>query len=80
MPHLEITEVALVHCKIVNNDYHQDSRVIYTFVPNKRFCQLLDISPKNFITLKSFNSEFRYIEVWYTVQNDKPVEIKQTPL
>ena len=80
MPHLEITEVALVHCKIVNNDYHQDSRVIYTFVPKKRFCQLLDISPKNFITLKSFNSEFRYIEVWYTVQNYKPVEIKQTPL
>ena len=80
MPHLELAEVALVHCNTVNNDYHQDSGVIYTFVPNKRFCQLLDISPKNFISLKTFNSEFPYIEVWYTVQNSKPLEIKQTPL
>ena len=46
--HLEITEVVLVHCNIVNNDYQQDSRVLYTFVPNKSFGQLLDISPKKF--------------------------------
>ena len=52
--HLEITEVVLVHCNIVNNDYQQDSRVLYTFVPNKSFGQLLDISPKNFILLKNF--------------------------
>ena len=37
VPHLEITEVVLVHCDIVNNDYQQDSRVLYTFVPNKPF-------------------------------------------
>ena len=48
VPHLEITEVVLVHCNIVNNDYQQDSRVLYTFVPNKSFGQLLDISPKKF--------------------------------
>ena len=48
VPHLEITEVVLIHCNIVNNDYQQDSRVLYTFVPNKSFGQLLDISPKNF--------------------------------
>ena len=49
MPHLQITEVILVHCNIFNNDYQQDSGVSYTFVPNKSFDQLLDISPKNFI-------------------------------
>ena len=47
VPHLEITEVVLVHCNIVNNDYQQDSRVLYIFVPNKSFGKLLDISPKN---------------------------------
>ena len=41
VPHLEITEVVLVHCDIVNNDYQQDSRVLYTFVPNKSFGSLL---------------------------------------
>ena len=57
MPRLEITKGVLIHCNIVNNDYHQDSRVLYTVVPNKSFGQLLDISPKNFIFLKTFNSE-----------------------
>ena len=42
--HLKITEVVLTHCNIVNNDYQQDSRVLYTFVPNKSFGLLLDIS------------------------------------
>ena len=46
VPHLEITEVVLIHCNIVNNDYQQDSRVLYTFVPNKPFDNLLEISPK----------------------------------
>ena len=55
VPHLEITEVALVHCNIVNNGYQQDSRVLYTFVPNKPFGSLLEISPTNYIFLKTFN-------------------------
>ena len=76
MPHLEITEIVLVHCNIVNNNYQQDSRALYTFVPNKSFGQLLDISPKNFIFLKTFGSEFSYIEVWFTDQNYKPLEIE----
>ena len=46
LPHLEITEVILIHCNNVNNDYLQDSRVLYTFAPNKLFSQLLVISPK----------------------------------
>ena len=63
---MKIAEVVLIHCNIVNNDYQQDSRVLHTFVPNKSFGQLLDISPKNFIFLKTFNSELSYIEVWFT--------------
>ena len=46
VPHLEITEVVLIHCNIINSNYQQDSRILYTFVPNKSFGQLLDISPK----------------------------------
>ena len=52
-PHLEISEVLLVYSNIVNNDYQQDWRVFYTFVPNKSFDQLLDISPKKFYIFKN---------------------------
>ena len=48
IPNLKITQVVLVHCNIVNNDYKQDSRALYTFIPNKLFGQLLDISRKIF--------------------------------
>ena len=51
-----MTEVVLIHCNIVNNDYQKDSRVWYTLVPNKSFGQLLDISPKNLIFLKIFQN------------------------
>ena len=54
--HLEITEVVLIHCNIVNNNYRPDSTVLYTFAPNKSIGQVLDISPKNFIFSKIFNS------------------------
>ena len=57
VPHLEIVELVLVHCKLVNNDYQQDSRILYTFVPNKTFGSLLEISPTNQVFLKTFNSE-----------------------
>ena len=76
VPHLEITEVVLVHCGIVNNDYQQDSRVLYTFVPNKPFGSLLEISPTNHIFLKTFNSEYDEIKVWFTDQNSQPLEIE----
>ena len=74
--HLEITEVVLVHCNIVNKDYQQDSRVLYKFVSNKQFGSLLEISPANNIFLKTFNSEFQIIEVWFTDQNSQPSEIE----
>ena len=76
IPCLEITEVVLVHCNIVNNDSQQDSRVSYTFVPNKSFDRLLNVSPRNFIFLKTLESEFSYIEVWFTDQNPEQLEIE----
>ena len=48
-PNLEITEVVLVHCNIVNNDYQQVSRVLHAFVPNNSFGLLLDISTTNYL-------------------------------
>ena len=76
VPHLEITEVLLVRCDIVNNDYRQDSRVLYMFVPNKPFGSLLEISPINHIFLKAFNSEYNEIKVWFTDQNSQPLNIQ----
>ena len=73
--HLEIAEVVLVHCNIVNNDYQQDSR-LYIFVPNKTFGSLLKISPVNQILLETFNSESQTTEVWFTNQKSEPLEIE----
>ena len=76
VPYLGITEVILVHCNMVNNDYQHDSQVLYTFVPNKSFGSLLDISPSNHVFLKTFNSEYDEIVVWFTDQNSEPLKIK----
>ena len=76
VPHLEIKEVVLVHCNVVNNDYQQNWRVLYTFVPNKPFGSLLEMSPTNHIFLKTFNSEYDEIIVWFTDQNSKALEIE----
>ena len=74
--HLLITKVVLVHCDIANNDYQQDSRVLSKFVPNKPFGSLLEISPTNHIFLKTFNSEYDGIKVWFTDQSRQSLEIE----
>ena len=61
--HLEVVELVVVHCNLVNNDYQQDSRIVYAFVPNKRFGSLEEISPKNHSFLKTFNSEFQEMKI-----------------
>ena len=76
VPNLEVVKVVLVHCNLVNNDYQQESRILYTFVPNKSFGSLLEISPKNHVFLKTFNSEFREIKVWFTDQKRRPLEVE----
>ena len=63
VPHLEIVELVLVHCNLVNNDYQQDYRILYTFVPNETFNSLLEISPTNQVFLKTFNFEFQEFKV-----------------
>ena len=72
----KINKVLLVLRNFFGNDYQQDWRVLYIFVPNKSFGQLLETAPKNFVFLKTFNLEFSYIEVCFTDQNSKPLEIK----
>ena len=72
--HLEIVELVLIHCNLVNNNYQQNSRILYTFVPNKPFGSLLEISLPNHIFLKTFNLEFQEIKVWFTDQNNRPLE------
>ena len=76
VPHLEIVEVVLVHCNLVNNDYQQNSIILYTFVLNKTFGSLLEISPPNHVFLKTFNSEFQEVKIWFTDQTSKPLEVE----
>ena len=76
VPHLEITELVLVHCNLVNNDYQQNSRILHTFVPNKPFGSLLEFLPPNHIFLKTFQSEFKEIRVWFTDQTNEPLEVE----
>ena len=74
VPKLENLEVVLVHCNLVNNAYQQHSRVLFTFVPTKQNDQLISISPKSLIFLKTMNTEFSEIEVWFTDQNNNALE------
>ena len=76
VPHLEIVKLVLIHCDIVNNNYQQNSRILYTFVPNKPFGCLLEISPSNHTFLKTFNSEFQEIKIWFTDQNNNSLEVE----
>ena len=75
-PHLEVVELVLVHCNLDNNNYQQDSKIFNTFVPNKTFGSLLQISPTNHIFLKTFNSEFQEIKIWFTDQTSAPLELE----
>ena len=76
VPNLEVVELVLVHCNLVNNDYQQDSRILYTFVPNKTFGSLFEISPTNQVFLKTFNSEFHEVKVWFTDRTSKPLKLE----
>ena len=76
LPQFEIVTTVLVHCNIVQNNYQQASKVLYTFVPDKRFGQLISIHPSSFRELRTTDAEFNFIEVWLTNQNNKPLEIE----
>ena len=76
VPRAETVEVVLVHCKLVNNNYQQASEVLFTFVPNKQFGQLITITPHSLTMLKTTNAEFSFIEIWFTDQDNRPLEIE----
>ena len=76
VPNLEIVELVLVHCNLDNNVYQQNSRILFTFVPNKAFGSLLEISTKNHAFLETFSSEFQEINIWFTDQTSKPLEVE----
>ena len=76
VPRLETVEVVLVQCNLVNNNYQQASKILFTFVPNKQFSQLINITPHSLTMLKTVNAEFSFIEIWFTDQNNRPLEIE----
>ena len=76
VPKLESVEVVLVHCNLVKNDYQHASKVLFSFVPNEKFGQLLNISPHVFTMMNTINTEFSSVEVWFTDQSSKALEIE----
>ena len=78
VPKLESVDLVLVHCNVVNNSYQQASKVLFTLVPNKKYGQLITISPETLIMLKTINTEFSFIEIWFTDQDNRPLEIEDS--
>ena len=76
VPKLESVEVDLVLCKLVNNSQQQESKVLLTFVPNKQFGQLIIISTHSLTMLKNTSAEFQSIQLWFTDQNNRTLEIE----
>ena len=78
VPKLELVEVVLVHCNLINNSYQEASTVLFTFVPDKSLGQLFTIKPSTQTMLKTINAEFSCVEVWFTDQNNRPLEIEDS--
>ena len=76
VPKLESVEVVLVHCNLVKNDYQHTSKVLFTFVPNKQFGQLINILPHSLTMMNTGNAEFSSVEAWFTDQVSKALEIE----
>ena len=73
---LESAEVVLVHCNLVKNDYQHTSKVLFSFVPNKQFGQIINISPNSLTMMNTVDTEFSFVEVWFTDQFSKALEIE----
>ena len=76
VPKLESIEVVLVHCDLVKNDYEHTSKVLFCFVPNKQNGQLINISPYSLTMMNTINTEFSFVEVWFTDETSKAREIE----
>ena len=78
VPQLEQVEYVLLHCNIVQYDYLQNSKLLYEFVLDKSFGKLISVKPPVFIQCKTTDSIFDYIEIWFTDQNNKSLQIEDT--
>ena len=67
----------MIHCNFVNNTHQQKSRVLYSFVQNK-LGQLVNVGPQSLTMLKITSAEFSFIEIWFTNQNNKPLETEHS--
>ena len=76
VPQLDQVEYVLLHCNLVENDYLQNSKLLYEFVPDKNFGQLISVKPPIFIQQKTSDAIFDYTEIWFTDQNNKSLEIE----
>ena len=76
VPKLESVELVLVHCNLVKNSYQHASKVLFSFVPDKQFGQLINIKQNALIIMNTVNTQFSYIEIWFTNQNNKALEIE----
>ena len=76
VPKLQSVEIVLFHCNLVKNDYQHSSKVLISFVLNKQFEQLINISPSTLTRMNPVNTEFSHIEVWFTDQFTKALEIE----
>ena len=76
LPKLESVDLVLMHFNLVNNNYQKASRVLFTFVPDKSYGQIMTTVPHPLITLKTVNTEFTFVEVWFTDQDNRPLEIE----
>ena len=76
LPKLESAEVVLVHCNLVKNHYQHTSKVLFTFILNKQFGQLINISAHSLAMMNTVNTEFSYDEVWFTDHASKALQIE----
>ena len=76
VPKIESVEVVLVHCNLVENDDQHTSKVLFSFVPNKQFGQLINISPHSLTLMNTVNTKISSVEVWFTDQATKALEIE----
>ena len=77
-PRLETVQVVLLHCNFANNSYQTAFKALFSFVPDKKFGQLITITPHSLTMLKTTKAEFSFIEVWFTGQNNRPLEIEDS--
>ena len=76
VPTLEVVEVVLVQCNLIDKKYQQKSEVLYTFTPNKFYVYLLNVEPSNLEFLKTYNTWFREIFIKFTDQNGRALEVE----